>query len=281
MRVLFVCTGNTCRSPMAEGYLKTKGITAFSRGLCADGSAVSPNSKEAMAETGVDISGHISKQLTAVDLSEADKIICMSHSHRAALLGVACDKEITVLGGGVSDPYGGDIAAYRACRDQIINELDRLLDSGFFADYRVVSAEDEHIKGIAEIEAVTFAEPWSENVIAQAMKGGTDFFVAVDAEKRVLGYVGISAVCGEGYIANIAVRSDSRLMGIGTALMNRIMDFANENGLEFVSLEVRASNQKALSLYEKFGFVQEGRRKGFYNNPKEDALIMTKRFEEK
>lgn len=281
MRVLFVCTGNTCRSPMAEGYLKHKGISAFSRGLCADGSAVSLNSKQVMAEIGVDISTHVSEQLTVEDLKEADKIICMSHAHKAALMSVACDKEITVLGGGVSDPYGGDREAYRTCRDFITSEIDRLLQAGFFADFRITDATSNHIKGIAEIEWMTFSEPWSENTIAAAIKSGTHFIVAENKDGGVLGYIGISAVCGEGYIANIAVRLECRLAGIGTALMEQTVRFAEKERLEFISLEVRASNSAALSLYEKFGFVQEGRRRGFYSNPKEDALIMTKRFEEK
>ena len=77
MNILFVCTGNTCRSPMAEGYLRSKGIdgvTVSSRGLVADGSPVSPNSKTAMAEVGIDIAAHISRQITADDINKADKI---------------------------------------------------------------------------------------------------------------------------------------------------------------------------------------------------------------
>ena len=281
MRVLFICTGNTCRSPMAEGYLKHKGISAFSRGLCADGSAVSFNSKEVMAELGIVISGHISKSLKAEDLLEAEKIICMSHSHKTAVLSVADEKKVFVLGNGICDPYGGDMETYRICRNQITDELDRLLSVGFFDGFSIGLAETRHIKGIAEIEQMTFSEPWSENTIADAVKNGTRFIVAKNGDGKVLGYIGISAVCGEGYIANIAVHPEYRQEGIGTALMKETVKFAEKEKLEFISLEVRASNRAALSLYEKFGFVQEGLRKGFYSNPKEDALIMTKRFEGK
>ena len=76
MNILFVCTGNTCRSPMAEGYLRSKklgGVTVLSRGLACDGSPVSLNSKTAMAEVGIDISGHISRQITDRDIKNADK----------------------------------------------------------------------------------------------------------------------------------------------------------------------------------------------------------------
>ena len=71
MNILFICTGNTCRSPMAEGYLNSKklyGVTAQSRGIAADGSPVSENSKTVMAEAGIDISGHVSRQVTDTDI---------------------------------------------------------------------------------------------------------------------------------------------------------------------------------------------------------------------
>ena len=82
----------------------------------------------------------------------------------------------------------------------------------------------------------------------------------------------------EGYITNIAGSQKERRIGIGTALLNRVFSFARDNNLSFVSLEVRVSNQNAISLYTALGFKEEGKRKNFYDKPKEDALILTKRF---
>ena len=90
--------------------------------------------------------------------------------------------------------------------------------------------------------------------------------------------MGINVILDEGYIANVAVDPKYRKAGVGTLLVRRIFSLAREKGLSFVTLEVRASNENAISLYEKCGFKTEGRRKNFYSDPKEDAIIMTRRF---
>ena len=281
MNILFVCTGNTCRSPMAEGYLRSKkldGITVISRGLASDGSPVSLNSKTAMAEVGIDISGHISRQITDRDIKNADKIICLSPSHKAALLSAGVPQEkLYILGKGISDPFGGDITVYRRCRDEIFAAIDELQKDGFFGNICIVPLEERHIKDIARLEALCFSEPWSEEGILEAYRLGTKFFIAENS-KQLMGYIGIKAVIDEGYITNVAVYPQYRGIGVATALINKVFDFAKEKGLSFVSLEVRASNTAAVSLYEKTGFKEEGRRKDFYRLPREDALIMTKRF---
>ena len=281
MNILFVCTGNTCRSPMAEGYLKSKGIegvTVLSRGLAADGSPVSLNSKTAMDEAGIDIGSHISKQITADDINKADKIICLSPSHKAVLLSAGVpENKLYILGDGISDPFGGSIETYRRCRDEIFAAIDILIKDGFFGNISVIPIEQRHIKEIARLEEICFSEPWSEEGILEAYRLGTKFFAA-EADKKLIGYIGIKAVIDEGYITNIAVFPEFRRRGVAKALLNKVFEFAKEKGLSFVSLEVRPSNTEAVSLYEKTGFKEEGRRKNFYRLPLEDALIMTKRF---
>lgn len=130
--VLFVCTGNTCRSPMAEGYLKSKnlkGVKVLSRGIAADGSPASSKSITAMEDVGIDISSHRSARLTFEDTDLASVIICMSASHADLLEALGVDKlKIHILG--VADPYGQCINTYRDCRDQIFAAIDELIVDG-------------------------------------------------------------------------------------------------------------------------------------------------------
>lgn len=142
-----------------------------------------------------------------------------------------------------------------------------LLD--FTADF----AED-----IAKIEAACFSNPWSKKAILDSYNNSTYFAVAV-ADKQVVGYCGVQTVLDEGYITNIAVLEPFRSLGIGKKLVNRLIEYAEEKGLNFITLEVRESNERAIGLYKSFGFEIQGKRRNFYTLPQEDAILMTKRFD--
>lgn len=280
MNIIFVCTGNTCRSPMAEGYLKSKNLPdlyIISRGF-SGGETANEKSVAVMDEVSVDIKSHISKPITEDDISNADLIICMTESHRQALISVGADRNKTiVLANGVPDPYGCDISVYRKCRDTILDGIDRLINDGIFDGIKISSANQSYIGDIAYIEKECFSDPWSERSIEESMHAGTKFYIAEYGGKTV-GYMGISEIAGEGYVTNVAVLKQYRNRGIGSKLLQYVVKQAKDNSCEFVSLEVRESNSAAISLYEKTGFVREGLRKNFYDNPKENAIIMTKRF---
>lgn len=280
MNILFICTGNTCRSPMAEGYLdslKLPNVNTESRGLASQGGPISENAIKVMLEKGIDLSDNVSAPLVLTDLLWADKIIYMSESHLAFLRLYAPEDKLLMLGGGILDPFGGDCDVYRKCRDEIFSAIDKLVKKGFFDETVVMKADKTKASHIAELEKECFSLPWSKKTITEAMENGTTFFTAQKGEKTV-GYIGVSIILDEGYITNIAVTKKERKKGIGTALLERVFAEARDNNLSFISLEVRESNKKAISLYEKFGFKKEGKRKNFYDNPKEDALILTKRF---
>ena len=97
---------------------------------------------------------------------------------------------------------------------------------------------------------------------------------------KVLGYAGVLVMADEGYITNVAVFPEYRRHGIGAAIIEVFMNFARGNDLAFLTLEVRPSNTAAIALYEGFGFEEVGRRKNYYDLPKEDALILTRYFKE-
>lgn len=129
---------------------------------------------------------------------------------------------------------------------------------------------------IAEIERYCFSTPWTEQQI-KSSDDSTVFFLA-KADDKTVGYGGMYTVLDEGYITNIGVMPDYRRKGIGAKIVNELINYSIKNSLSFLSLEVRVSNIAAIKLYDSFGFKEVGKRKNFYNKPKEDALIMTRYF---
>lgn len=136
----------------------------------------------------------------------------------------------------------------------------------------------EHIEQVAAIEKANFSEPWSENSLRLLCSGEYPSFVICSETGEVFGYVGTARVLDELQILNAAVRADKRRLGYGRALMLAVDGYAKENGIISSSLEVRASNIAAISLYESCGYKKTGIRKGFYRYPAEDAAIMVKSF---
>ena len=136
----------------------------------------------------------------------------------------------------------------------------------------------DKVRAVSELERLCFSEPWSENALLSECENDSALFFVAEENKNVAGYIGMHKVLDECYIANIAVFPEYRRRGIGDKLLSFAEGRARESGCSFISLEVRVSNSGAIALYEKHGYEIQGQRKGFYRNPTEDALIMTKYF---
>ncbi len=144
--------------------------------------------------------------------------------------------------------------------------------------YEIVPMDRSHIGQIAALEAACFSTPWSAAMLEEELfNPQASFLVAEDGEGNILGYAGLHVVLDEGYIDNIAVEPDARRHGVASALLDVYCRFGAAN-LAFLTLEVRASNLPAIGLYEKYGFQRAGVRRGYYQRPREDALIMTRTF---
>ena len=144
---------------------------------------------------------------------------------------------------------------------------------------RIVPMNADHLDQVAELERICFSTPWSRNMLAEELENALSaFLVAVDDADNVVGYAGLQVILDEGYITNVAVRPDCRQQGIAGKLLQVFLDFAQGNRLAFLTLEVRASNYDAIALYGSRGFREAGRRKNYYEHPREDAIIMTKEF---
>ena len=144
--------------------------------------------------------------------------------------------------------------------------------------YEIVPMDRSHIEEIAALEKECFSTPWTEQMLTDALFDSQASFIVAEAEDgHILGYAGLHVIVDEGYIDNIAVTPDARRHGVASALLDVYCRFGAVN-LAFLTLEVRASNQAAIGLYEKYGFQRAGLRPGYYQHPREDAVIMTRYF---
>ena len=146
---------------------------------------------------------------------------------------------------------------------------------------KIVPMNADHLESLERLERICFSRPWSRKMLAEELENQcAAFLVAEDAVTgNALGYAGLLVAADEGYITNVAVFPEQRRRGIAGQLLQVFLNFAEANHLAFLTLEVRPSNAAAIALYQGFDFQEAGRRKNYYQQPREDAIIMTREFE--
>ena len=137
---------------------------------------------------------------------------------------------------------------------------------------------EEDVRQLAEIEAECFSVPISGEQLHSLLMSGNTLFLAAREGETTVGSVWAQTVLDEGYIGNVGVRREFRRRGVADLLLETLDRCAEEQGLRFLTLEVRAGNAPAISLYEKHGYGRVGVRPAYYRDPKEDAVLMTKYY---
>lgn len=142
-------------------------------------------------------------------------------------------------------------------------------------NYKLLPMDKSHLDGVAALEQVCFSKPWSRAMLEEELYNPNVSLVVAEGEDgTVLGYGEIGVVLDEGCLEKIAVAPAWRRQGVAEAILSAFLRFGQVH-LAFLTLEVRASNTPAIALYEKLGFERVGCRKNYYQEPKEDALLLT------
>ncbi|MBQ4105696.1 MAG: ribosomal protein S18-alanine N-acetyltransferase [Clostridia bacterium] len=140
----------------------------------------------------------------------------------------------------------------------------------------VKKLSSDYVSDILRIDSECFSNPWSEDTVSSLLKNSNACVFGALEGDLLIGYVALEWVLDEGSLTNLAVLPEFRRNGVAESLLQELLAFAESNSLQFVTLEVRASNIPAMSLYRKLGFKEVGKRLRYYSSPIEDALLMTK-----
>ncbi len=146
------------------------------------------------------------------------------------------------------------------------------------SDLNILKMAECHIKDLALIEKECFSTPWTEKGLYDELSNPHARFYVAIVGGAVAGYIGAHNIVGEVYITNVAVSNTFRRKGVAESLVGHLLSVSETENADFVTLEVRESNLPARSLYEKMDFEVVGNRKDFYEQPRENAILMTKKL---
>jgi len=135
------------------------------------------------------------------------------------------------------------------------------------------------VERVTEIEEKAFTSPWKADTFHTLLeRPGAELWVLDEPDAGVVAYAVVWCILDQGELANIAVAEPHRGRGYGTYLLSRVVEVAQDRGVESLYLEVRVSNTGAANLYRSFGFKEIGVRRDYYDHPREDALLMVMRL---
>lgn len=138
----------------------------------------------------------------------------------------------------------------------------------------IVPMTFKNLLTVREIEKAVFTQPWTIGMFAaELQKTKSSTYLVAKLNRQVIGYTGLFSVFDEGHITTLAVKPEFQNQGVGTMLILTLIELAMDKGIRHLTLEVRKSNLKARRLYEKFGFLVVGLRKGYYRDNNEDAIV--------
>lgn len=130
------------------------------------------------------------------------------------------------------------------------------------------------IDGVLEISDLSFSLPWSKASYIQELSNPVAKYLIAKIDDKVVGFIGTWVILDESHITNVAVHPNYRNKGIASNLLESLLQYCKNIGCVAYTLEVRAGNKSAQALYTKYGFKEDGIRKGYYEDNKEDAILM-------
>ncbi|MDA0745968.1 MAG: ribosomal protein S18-alanine N-acetyltransferase [bacterium] len=143
-------------------------------------------------------------------------------------------------------------------------------------EFALAPMATEHLDAVLAIEQVGFSNPWQEQDFRYALAREGSFCLVAQKDTRVIGYAVGFLVSREYHLADFAVHPEIQRRGVGREFLGQLLGRLEEASVAAVTLEVRVSNSRAMDLYSKFGFQTVAIRRGYYSNPREDALVMLK-----
>ena len=295
--ILFVDDDDSSLAPAAKALFnmyaaeRCPDIPAESAGLFSAGDSLQPDCRSAAEALGADFEGCGCKALTEELFDSYEVVSCMTLAQMDELLErfpgserkVICIDETDILRPKLKINYKKAVQRINAAVNDQTEQLrldegearcDGVADDSISILRLSADCGEDIIESIERIERENFSTPWTKTMLQRAIGEENKLFFAAMCGKMLMGYIGGQLIFEEAEIFNVAVDSVHRGHGLGRRLVEAFCAAAVEMGAEKLCLEVRASNTPAIALYTKQGFKKVGRRKNYYEKPREDAILM-------